>query len=89
MNVYGVAVAMSQEHSWAPTPSNGTRVNVGTTLSVPSGQAASSPDGKVRRRPKPSGWGGEPVVVRDRESRPHGEGVQQIHSNEAELGGRW
>ena len=36
MKVCGVAVAMLQGHSWAPTPSNGSRVNVGTIPAVPS-----------------------------------------------------
>jgi len=31
----GVAVAMLQEHRWAPTPSKGSTVNVGTTAVVP------------------------------------------------------
>jgi hypothetical protein len=35
----GVPVAMLQGHSWAPRPSNGSRVNVGTILAVPSNSA--------------------------------------------------
>src|SRR3954449_455294 len=42
----GVAVAMLQGHSWAPTPSNGSGVNVGTIPPVPSRAAASCPAGK-------------------------------------------
>src|ERR1035437_6481382 len=35
VNACGVAVAMLQGHSWAPRPSNGSRVNVGTIPAVP------------------------------------------------------
>src|SRR5450759_3999862 len=35
VNACGVAVAMLQGHSWAPTPSNGSMVNVGTIPAVP------------------------------------------------------
>ena len=45
--------------------------------------------GKARRRPMPSGWGGGPVVVRGRESRSHGEGVQRVRSIKADRGVRW
>ena len=72
----GVAVAMLQGHSWAPTPSNGSGVNVGTIPPVPFPGSSLLPGGKAHRRPMPAGWGGGPVVVRGRESRPHGEGVQ-------------
>lgn len=88
MNVCGVAVAMLQEHSWAPTPSNGWRVNVGTSPSVPSHHHATVLDGKARRRSMLVGRGGGPVVVRGRESRLHGEGVQRVRSIKAERGGR-
>ena len=40
VNACGVAVAMPQGHSWAPTPSNGSRVNVGTIPAVPSPRPA-------------------------------------------------
>jgi len=85
----GVVVAMLQGHSWAPTLSNGSRANVGTTPAVP--DPASSPlvGGKTRRRLTPAGWGGGPVVVGGRESRPHGEGVQCVRSIDADRGGRW
>ena len=35
VNACGVAVTMLQEQSWAPTPSNGPKVNVGTIPAVP------------------------------------------------------
>ena len=80
----GVAVARLQGHSWAPTPLKGSRVNVGTTPSVPAGMA-----GKTCRRSMSAEWGGGPVVVRARESRAHGEGVQCVHGFNAKRGGRW
>lgn len=85
----GVAVAMLQGHSWAPTPSNGSTVNVGTISAVPSLASILLVGGKARRRLMPPGWGGGPVVVRGRESRSHGEGVQRVRSNQAASGARW
>jgi hypothetical protein len=89
VKVCGVAAAMLQGHSWAPTPSNGSRVNVGTILVVPEPARAQRVGGKVRRRPMRSGWGGGLVVVGGRESRPHGEGVQRDRGINAGPGGRW
>jgi hypothetical protein len=80
MNDCGVAVTKLQGHSWAPHPSNGSRVNVGTAASVPTGRA--------RRQPMPMKRGGGPVVVRGRESRPYGEGVQRVRSIHAKREGR-
>ena len=85
----GVAVARLQGHSWAPTLSKGSRVNVGTISAVPSPASGLLVGGKVRCRPMLSGWGGGPVVVRDRESRSHGEGAQHDRSIGADRGGRW
>ena len=84
----GVGVAMLQGHSWAPTPSNGWGMNVGTIPTVPSPASSPLVGGKVGRRLMLSGWGGGPVVVRARESRAHGEGVQRVRSTRAERGGR-
>ncbi len=89
VNACGVAVAMLQGHSWAPTPSRGSRVNVGTIPAVPSPASSPLAGGKARRRSMPPGWDGGPVVVRGRESRPHGEGVQRVRSIHADRGGRW
>ena len=89
VKVCGVVVAKLQGHSWAPTPSIGSRVNVGTTPAVPDPASSQLVEGKVRCRPMPPRWGGGPVVVRGRESRPHGEGVQRDRSIDAELGVRW
>ncbi len=89
MNACGVAVARLQGHSWAPTPSKGSRVNVGTIPATPDPTSCQLAGGKARRRPMRSGWDGGPVVVRARESRAHGEGVQCDRSRTAERGGRW
>ena len=90
MNACGVITAMLQGHSWAPTPSKGSKVNVGTIPLVPEHSGNQSEDlGKVRCRLMPEGWDGGSVVVRGRESRPHGEGAQCVRSNEIDRGGRW
>ena len=90
VNACGVATARLQGHSWAPTPSKGSRVNVGTIPLVPE-QSGSQPErsGKVRCRLMPVGWDGGPVVVRGRESRPHGEGAQCVRSIDTYRGDRW
>ena len=89
VNGCGVAVAMLQGHSWAPIPSNGLRVNVGTIPMVPPRQPSRLAVGKVRRRLMLSGWGGGPVVVRAQESCVHGEGVQRVRNDDASREGRW
>lgn len=78
VKVCGVAVARLQGHSWAPTLSNGQKVNVGTVLLVPHRPAACWSAGEARCRLIPTGRDRGPVVVRDRESRSHGEGVQCV-----------
>jgi hypothetical protein len=85
----GVVVAKLQGHSWAPTPLSGSRVNVGTIPVAPSPANSQLAGGKVHRRLMPPGWDGGPVVVRGRESRLHGEGVQRDRSIQAEHGVRW
>ena len=89
MKVCGVVVAKLQGHSWAPTPSIGSRVNVGTIPTASSPASSQLVEGKARCRLMPPGWDGGPVVVRGRESRSHGEGVQRDRSINAELGVRW
>ncbi len=89
VNVCGVAVARPQGHSWAPHPSNGLKVNVGTTRLAPSSARSQRAEGKVCRQLMLAGWGGGVVVVRGRESRSHGEGPQCVRSINAERGGRW
>jgi hypothetical protein len=88
VNACGVTVAMSQGHSWTPTPSIGARVNVGTLRVVPPFRPARAAGGKARRRLMPSGGDGGVVVVRAWESRVHGEGPQRDRSINAERGGR-
>ena len=53
-------------------------VNVGTISGSPSPSSSQGGGGQVRRRLMSPGWGGALVVVRGRESRPHGEGGQRI-----------
>ena len=89
MKVCGVAVARPQGHSWAPNPTNGLRVNVGTIPAVPSSVSCQLTGGKVCRRLMPPEWGGGVVVVRGRESRLHGEGPQRVRSIQADRGDRW
>jgi len=90
VKICGVAAAMLQGHSWAPIPSNGSRVNVGTIPVVPAPARSQRPgDGKARRRLTRPGRGGGPVVVRGRESRSHGEGVQRDRGINAPTGVRW
>jgi hypothetical protein len=84
----GVVVAMLQGHSWAPTLSMGSGVNVGTIPVAPYPASCQLAGGKARRRLMPPGWDGGPVVVRGRESRSHGEGVQRVRSLHADRGAR-
>jgi len=85
----GVGVARLQGHSWAPNPSNGSRVNVGTIQTAPIASSSPLDAGKVRCRLMLPGWDGGPVVVRGRESRSHGEGVQRVRGISAARGDRW
>ncbi len=86
--VCGVDVAKLQGHSWAPNPTNGSGGNVGTIPVVPFPASSLLGGGKVRCRPMPPGWGVGPGVVRVRENRSHGEGVQRVRSVAAARGGR-
>lgn len=70
----GVTMAKPLGHSGAPSLTSVSKVNVGTLSSVSHRHVAV---GKARSQPMPTMGGGGPVVVRGRESRPHGEGVQQ------------
>jgi hypothetical protein len=84
----GVAVARPQGHSWAPNPTNGLGVNVGTIPTAPFSVSGQLIGGKVCRQLMPTGWGGGVVVVRGRESRLHGEGPQRVRSIQVEGGDR-
>jgi hypothetical protein len=71
-------------------PVNRYIVNVGTIPKQPSSPTSQVGDGKVRCRPTVSEWGGGSVVVRGRESRPHGEGTQRVSNNSVAMAGeRW
>ena len=70
-------------------PANRDMVNVGTTPESPSSSCRQHEDGQARRRLTAPGWDGGSVVVRGRESRSHGEGVQRDRSIESGRGGRW
>jgi len=61
-------------------PINRDMVNVGTVLGSPSPSSSQLAGGQVHRRLMTRGWGGGSVVVRGRESRPHGEGTQRVRS---------
>lgn len=54
--------------------------NVGTAPGPPSPPASQAGYGQARRRLTAPGWGGAPVVVGGRESRPHGEGGERVRS---------
>jgi hypothetical protein len=69
----------------ASVPVKRIMVNVGSALSAP---GCWWQLGKARCRPMRSGRGGVRVVVRGRESRPHGEGGQQDRSIRRRSGGR-
>ena len=86
----GVLVARLPGNSWAPIPSTGRVVNVGTARRPPFPPAGQAGGGQARCRLMVAGWGGASVVVRGRESRPHGQGRQQVRSLGAgRPGGRW
>ena len=72
-----VATAMSQGQSRVPPLSSDQQVNTGTTLFPPRCRVSDAVWGWAHRRPIGSGWGGAAVVVRGRESRPHGQGRQR------------
>ena len=78
--VCGVPVARLQGNSWAPTPSIGCVVNVGTVAVPPHLLTGQVSGGQDRRRLMVRRQDGAPVVVRDRESRLHGEGGQRVRS---------
>lgn len=82
----GVATAKLQGQNWAPHLVSGKKMNVGTTLTAPT---IVCDEGKARCQLMLPMWGGGAVVVRARESRVHGEGLQRDRSEEARRGGRW
>ena len=74
----GVAVAMPRGYSRVPPSSSDQSVNTGTFPALPGAVSSrGETSGWVHRRPIGSGEGGAAVVLRGRESRPHGEGRQR------------
>jgi hypothetical protein len=85
----GVLVAMLQGEELGADPVDRVVVNVGTVPGSPVAPPAVGVGGRVRCRPMAPGRGGGSVVVRGRESRPHGEGAQRASSVDAgKPGGR-
>jgi hypothetical protein len=75
--VCGVLVAMLQGEELDANPVDRDVVNVGTVPKPPVPSPRLGGGGQVRCRLMASGRGGGSVVVRGRESRPHGEGTQR------------
>jgi hypothetical protein len=96
LNACGVGVAKLPGYSWPPPWSNGYVTNVGTIHGRPSLPASGWVDGQARCQLMAMGAGGGPVVVvgvtphqGGRESRPQGQGGQQVSSKDAGMfGGR-
>ena len=61
-------------------PANRHTVNMGTLPCLPYPARCQRPGGQGHRRPRGTAGGGAAVVVRGRESRPHGEGRQRDRS---------
>jgi hypothetical protein len=83
----GVAMARLPGQSWAPTSSTGRMSERGNRLGSPSWLAIQAASGQVRRRLMTRRRGGASVLVvavtrhqGGRESRPQGEGRQQVRS---------
>ena len=62
-------------------PADRHTVNMGTLSWLPSPACSQHAGGQGRRRLRGAAWGGAAVVVRGRESRPHGEGRQQASND--------
>jgi hypothetical protein len=85
---YGVLAARLPGKSWAPSPVDRCKANMGTILAPPH-QPDRGKGGQAHRQPVGPGWGGAAVVVRGRESRSHGEGRQRVRSGTTGMpGGR-
>ena len=71
-------------------PADRHAVNVGTVSGSPFPASIRLVGGQAHRRLTAPGRGGGSVVVRGRESRPHGEGTQRVRSCcDGTPGGRW
>lgn len=71
-----------------PDPTDRWAVNVGSDRALPYPSGGQPGDGQVHRRLMVPGRGGALVVVGGRESRPRGEGGQQVCSKNWSRGGR-
>jgi hypothetical protein len=87
VKVCGVAMARLPGHSWAPTSTTGRMSERGNRLGSPSWLAIQVASGQVRRRLMTRRRDGASVLVvgvathqGGRESRPQGEGRQQVRS---------
>jgi len=80
VKVCGVAMARLPGYSWAPPSSTGRMSERGNRLRSPSWMAIQVASGQARRRLRAARRDGAFVLVRGRESRPHGEGRQQVRS---------
>ena len=83
----GVARGEAAGEELGTDPADRCMVNVGTVSGLPSPPPSQGGDGQVRRRLMARGWDGASVVVRGRESRPHGEGRQQVRSSGTGMSG--
>ena len=71
-------------------PANRDTVNVGTLVGSPYPPPGQGGGGQAHRQLMAGRGGGGSVVVRGRESRPHGEGTQRVRSRcDGTPGGRW
>ena len=87
--VCGVLVAMLQGEELGADPVDRDMVNVGTVPEPPYPSPVVGDGGQARCRLMAPGRGGGSVVVRGRESRPHGQGTQQASGKVAGVpGGR-
>jgi hypothetical protein len=80
--------AVGEELGAAPVDRH--MVNMGTTPAPPVRPRSQRGSGQAHRRLMGPEWGGAAVVLRDRESRSHGEGRQRVRSSRTDMpGGRW
>ena len=83
----GVAVDRPAGEKLGTDPVYRSVVNVGTAVELPSVLSGQGETGKVRRRLMARQRDGALVVVRGRESRPHGEGTQRVRKEVAGMSG--
>jgi hypothetical protein len=90
VKVCGVAVAMLPGQQLGTSLDDRLRSERGNHLRSPFLPPIRGGGGQARRRLTAVGWDGGSVVVRGRESRPHGEGSQQACKEVVGMpGGRW